>query len=92
MERLVVHPAYWNRGHGSAIGKWGVDLSDIDGVDQGVAATSLGQKLFRHVGYEFLTDLHVEGDAANPEGVTFALLRHEAKVAEPESSSRCTSM
>ncbi|KAK4223411.1 hypothetical protein QBC38DRAFT_459353 [Podospora fimiseda] len=78
MERIVVHPAYWRRGHGSTIAKWGVQLADIDSVDQGVLATSMGADLFRHVGYELITDLHVEGDEKNPEGVTFAALKHTA--------------
>lgn len=79
MERIVVHPAYWRRGYGSTIAKWGVDLADIDGVDQGVLATSIGADLFRNVGYRPITDLHVEGDERDPEGVTFAALKHTAK-------------
>lgn len=53
-------------------------MSDIDQLDQGVAATSMGADLFKHVGYEWLTDLHVEGDDTNPEGVMFSLLKHKA--------------
>ncbi|KAK0726671.1 hypothetical protein B0T21DRAFT_395106 [Apiosordaria backusii] len=79
MERIIVHPAYWRRSYGSTIAKWGVELADIDGVDQGVLATSMGAQLFRHVGYECITDLHVEGDERNPEGVTFAALKHTTK-------------
>ncbi|KAK0664563.1 hypothetical protein QBC41DRAFT_283784 [Cercophora samala] len=79
MERLVVHPAYWGHGHGSTIAKWGVELADVDGVDQGVIATSMGARLFRQVGYEWITDVHVKGDEKNPEGVTFAALKHTAK-------------
>lgn len=78
MERIVVHPAYWRRGHGSAVARWGVALSDIDQLDQGVVATSMGAKLFKHVGYEWLIDLHVKGDDTNPEGVMFSLLKHKA--------------
>ncbi|KAK3366673.1 hypothetical protein B0T24DRAFT_596584 [Lasiosphaeria ovina] len=66
MERIVAHPAYWRRGYGSAIAKWGVELADIDGVDQGVIATGMGADL-------------MEGDERNPEGVTFAALKHTAK-------------
>lgn len=77
MERIVIHPAYWNRGHGTRVAKWGVALSDIDQVDQGVAATKMGAQLFQHVGYDLLVELHVEGDDSNPEGVMFSLLKHK---------------
>ncbi|KAL6399312.1 hypothetical protein AUP68_17858 [Ilyonectria robusta] len=84
MARIVVHPAYWRRGHGSAVARRGVALSDIDQLDQGVAATSMGAKLFKHVGYEWLTDLHVKGDDTNPEGVMFSLLKHKA-IGDPKN-------
>lgn len=30
MEMLVVHPAYWKRGHGGKLAQWGPDLSNVD--------------------------------------------------------------
>lgn len=87
MERVVVHPAYWKKGHGSKIAKWGVDLADLDNADQGVLATSMGANLFRHVGYEFITNLHVDGDGCDPEGVTFEALRH--RTGQKEQGLKC---
>ncbi|KAI0385425.1 hypothetical protein F5Y04DRAFT_245811 [Hypomontagnella monticulosa] len=79
MERIAVHPAYWRRGHGTQLAAWGVKLSDIDGVDQGVLANSMGQKLFEHVGYELLDVISVPGDTRNPKGTDFAVLKHTAQ-------------
>ena len=76
MERIVVHPAYWRRSHGSTIAKWGIALAGIDGIDQGVLATTMGASLFMHVGYQHVSDTQVEGDERNPRGFSLAILRY----------------
>ncbi|KAJ9165686.1 hypothetical protein NKR19_g210 [Coniochaeta hoffmannii] len=76
MERILVHSAYCNRGHGSTIARWGTALAQADHVSQGVVATKKGAGLFSHVGYNLLTHFEVEGDEACPEGVKFAILKY----------------
>lgn len=51
MERTVTHPAYWRRGHAGKLTRWGLALSQLDGVDQGVLATSMGAAFFQSVGF-----------------------------------------
>ena len=46
---VVVHPDYCRRGHGSALVKWGVRLSDQDRADQGVIAAAMGEELYRRL-------------------------------------------
>jgi len=77
MERTAVHPAYWNRGHGTTLTQWGTKLADIDRVNQGVLASSMGAALFKHVGFQYITDVHIEGDKEDPDGFSVAVLRYE---------------
>jgi GNAT superfamily N-acetyltransferase len=69
MEMVVVHPAYWRRGHGTRLVKWGMQLADIDGVKQGVIAASMGKDLYLKLGYRLLHMVQVEGDEDAPDGV-----------------------
>jgi N-acetylglutamate synthase-like GNAT family acetyltransferase len=73
---MVVHPAYWNRGHGSTLARWGVKLAQMDHVDQGVIATSMGVDLFKHIGFDQIAELQVGGDEKTPEGVRFDALKY----------------
>ncbi|KAG8169503.1 hypothetical protein KVR01_000248 [Diaporthe batatas] len=77
MDMLVVHPAYWRRGHGTTLGKWGLDLARIDGVKQGVMAASSGKKLYTSMGYTNLEDVHIDGDEITPDGVTISAMVFE---------------
>ena len=61
MEMVVVHPAYWRRGHGGRLVRWGIDLANLDKVCQGVIAAEMGKSLYLSLGYEELEDLHLEG-------------------------------
>lgn len=58
---VVVHPAYWRRGHGGRLVRWGIDLANLDKVCQGVIAAEMGKSLYLSLGYEELEDLHLEG-------------------------------
>ena len=49
MDMLVVYPAYWKRGYGTKLVKWSIDLSEIDGVVQGVSATAMVQTLYKQL-------------------------------------------
>lgn len=57
MDTLVVHPAYWRRGHGTALVNWGMELARLDRVKQGVIAACMGEKLYLSRGYEKLDDV-----------------------------------
>lgn len=76
VERMLVHPAYWNRGHGIAMAKWGAALTQVDHVSQGVVANKKGSALFSQAGYNLLTHFGVEGDETCPKGVKFAILKY----------------
>jgi GNAT superfamily N-acetyltransferase len=76
MEMLVVHPAYWNRGHGARLAKWGMQLADVDRVKQGVIAAKMGTELYNQLGYKLLTDLRWDGDEETPEGLTVSVMEY----------------
>jgi len=76
MEMVVVHPAYWARGHGKNLVKWGMELARIDKVKQGVIAAKMGTDLYSQLGWKSLTEVHIEGDEIVPQGVTFAVMEY----------------
>ncbi|KAI8710406.1 hypothetical protein NCS52_01577200 [Fusarium sp. LHS14.1] len=58
MEALVVHPAYWRRGHGSRLVQQGIDhLAKLGGANHGVIAAETGKPLYLQLGYEELEEL-----------------------------------
>ncbi|KAL2672557.1 hypothetical protein Neosp_013270 [[Neocosmospora] mangrovei] len=75
MEMVVVHPAYWRRGHGGRLVRWGIDLAKVDNVCQGVIAAEMGKSLYLSLGYEELEDLHVGGD----EGIHVSVMQYDVK-------------
>ena len=79
MEMVVVHPAYWNRGHGSRLVRWGMALSDMDQCRQGVIAADMGAKLYLQLGYEKLCDVQLDDDQNAVEGVTIVLAKYVPK-------------
>ncbi|RMJ14070.1 hypothetical protein BHE90_009418 [Fusarium euwallaceae] len=79
MEMVVVHPAYWRRGHGGRLARWGIDLAKLDEVCQGVIAAKMGKSLYLSLGYENLEDLHLDGDEVVPQGVDVSVMQYHAK-------------
>ena len=77
MEMVVVHPAYWRRGHGTTLVGWGMKLANIDQVRQGVIAAKMGEDLYTRMGYTNLEDLHLDGDEQTPEGLTIAVMNYD---------------
>ncbi|RSL78025.1 hypothetical protein CEP52_017669 [Fusarium oligoseptatum] len=75
MEMVVVHPAYWRRGHGGRLVRWGIDLADLDKVCQGVIAAEMGKSLYLSLGYNELEDLHLGGD----EGIHVSAMQYHVK-------------
>lgn len=74
MEMLVVHPAYWKRGHGRSLTGWGMELAKIDGVQQGVIAAEMGKAVYGAMGFKNLEDLHWDGDDIVPQGLTVSAM------------------
>ena len=79
MATLVVHPAYWKRGHGTKLVAWSIELSKLDQVPQGVSAAAMGAKLYSSLGYTSVARLEEGGDEDDEEGVYTELLRLTAK-------------
>lgn len=79
MENLVVHPAYWRRGHGTRLVRFGIDLAEKSKVNQGVVAARMGTRLYRKLGYQDIKTIHLEGDARVPDGVEVNVMMYKAK-------------
>ncbi|CAH0020749.1 unnamed protein product [Clonostachys rhizophaga] len=77
VDMVVVHPAYWRRGHGTLLVKWGKALAEIDRVVQGVIAADMGEKLYTCLGYGKLDDVRaVSQDGPPPHEVRVGVLRY----------------
>ncbi|KAK3345823.1 hypothetical protein B0T25DRAFT_550451 [Lasiosphaeria hispida] len=68
---LVVHPAYWKRGHGIQLATWPGDLSVLDKVSQCVSSATMSQSLFTSLAYRQVGFISAEGDEDDPEGVEY---------------------
>jgi hypothetical protein len=77
MEMVVVHPAYWARGHGGDLVKWGTELARIDKMNQGVIAADMGKNLYSKLGWKNLTEIRIEGDEIVPQGVTITVMEYD---------------
>jgi GNAT superfamily N-acetyltransferase len=78
MDMVVVHPAYWKRGHGRRLVRWGMALADLDQVDQGVIAADMGEKLCLSLNYTKLDQVTAEDANAPspPHSVEVGVLRY----------------
>lgn len=76
---VVVHPAYWARGHGGHLVKWGMKLARIDKSKQGVIASKMGIVLYNKLGWKYLTKIHIEGDER---GVSVAVAEYDPTARE----------
>ena len=74
MEMVVVHPAYWSKGHGTELIKWCMKLAEVDGVGQGVMAVGMGADLYPKLGYKQVDEVRLEGDKDSPKGLTIKVL------------------
>jgi GNAT superfamily N-acetyltransferase len=77
MEMVVVHPAYWGRGHGRNLVKWGMELARIDKVKQGVIAAKMGRDLYSNLGWKERAEICLEGDEITPQGVSVAVMEYD---------------
>ncbi|KAK4171312.1 hypothetical protein QBC36DRAFT_340206 [Triangularia setosa] len=71
---IVVHPAYWRRGHGTRLATWARDLAIKDRVPQCVSAAPMSQCLFISLGYRRLDEIVARGDEDDPRGAKTLLL------------------
>jgi N-acetylglutamate synthase-like GNAT family acetyltransferase len=85
MEMLVVHPAYWHRGHGTRLVRWGMKLADIDKVKQGVIAATIGSEFCASLGWKKLEDLTIEGDDITPQGLNIQIMDYEPHSSQESS-------
>lgn len=76
---VVVHPAYWRRGHGSRLVRWGMALADMDQVKQGVLAADMGAKLYLQFGFVKICEIHADGDKEDPDGISNFVARYTPK-------------
>ena len=80
MDMVVVHPAYWARGHGGNLVKWGMKLAHVDKVKQGVSAAKMGEDLYHKLGWQNLTEVRIEGDEIVPQGVDVAIMEYNPTI------------
>ena len=74
---VIVHPFYWRRSHGENLVKWGMELSRIDKVKQGVNAAGMGQYLYNKLGWKKKSEICIKGDEIVPQGVSVALMEYD---------------
>jgi N-acetylglutamate synthase-like GNAT family acetyltransferase len=79
LEMLVVHPAYWRRGHGTDLVKWCLQLSTTDKVGQAVLAAEMGAPLYQKLGYEHIDDIDIPGDEIVRDGMHLSVLKYTPK-------------
>jgi GNAT superfamily N-acetyltransferase len=59
---LVVHPAYWSRGHASKLVRRATELAKVDGVNMCVSTNSKAQRVYGKAGFKEVAVIDVEGD------------------------------
>jgi GNAT superfamily N-acetyltransferase len=81
---LVVHPAYWRRGHGTALLDWGMQLGSLDLVKQGVIAADMGEKLYLSKGYKKLANVIATDENDPVKEVKVGILEFVPKRSTPD--------
>ena len=66
LDRLTVHPAYWRRGHGTVLTKWGQRLAVMDHIATGVSGNDVSVKLYEKVGYKLLDSVVISEKEEEP--------------------------
>ncbi|KIW27984.1 uncharacterized protein PV07_07676 [Cladophialophora immunda] len=84
VDMLVVHPASWRRGHGTALLNWGMELGSLDLVKQGVIAADMGEKLYLSKGYKKLDNVIVTDENDAEKGVKVGILEFVPSKSTPE--------
>jgi N-acetylglutamate synthase-like GNAT family acetyltransferase len=76
VEMVVVHPAYWRRGHGKALVKWGLELAETDGVESAVFGTIAGEQLYLSLGFVRVSVLSLKDEEEPPNELEWVILKH----------------
>ncbi|MCJ1448074.1 MAG: hypothetical protein MMC23_008587 [Stictis urceolatum] len=69
LDMLATHPAYWGRGHGSKLVRWGLEYSRLNGVGQGVVGPPMGMRVYLKSGFVLKDKMTWDGDEITPEGL-----------------------
>jgi GNAT superfamily N-acetyltransferase len=77
-DKLVVHPHYRARGHATLLLRWGLCMAELDGVNQGVIPSHMGEPVYRGLGYEFVGEIDVPGDDET-EGFSLRVMSYRAQ-------------
>jgi GNAT superfamily N-acetyltransferase len=77
MDMVVVHPAYWRRGHGSALVKWSLALADMDDLKQGVIVAEMGERLYLSLDFTKLGTVQAQDEEQPPSRIEVGLLRYD---------------
>ena len=76
LKTLIVHPAYWHRGYGTALVCWGLELASTDSIRQGVIAADMGQQLYLSRGYTKLDNVIVIDETDPGQRLQLGLLEY----------------
>lgn len=77
LDMLVTHPAYWGRGHGSRLVRWGLEYSRLNKVGQGVVGPPMGMRVYLKEGFVEREKMVWEGDEVSPEGLAKQIAVYE---------------
>jgi len=61
-DKLVVHPSYQRRGHGTSMLRWFQRFSVQDAVNTGVIPSHVGEPVYLGLGYERIDEIRVPDD------------------------------
>jgi N-acetylglutamate synthase-like GNAT family acetyltransferase len=77
IEMIAIHPAYWHRGYGKALIKWGLAIAESDGVRTGVVANAKAVGLYLSLGFVQVGTFKVPDEEEPPNNVEGVLLIHD---------------
>lgn len=76
LEMLVVHPAYWRRGHASNLLRRGNLLADMDRTSIGVVASSTAESTYRKIGFQKVDCIKVQNEGTGKNVYVGFWVRH----------------
>lgn len=82
LKRLVVHPAYHNKGHGKMLVEWGKDLANCAGIKIGVDAAASASDFYAKLGFKTVAQYCMDGDEISPGGIAGSIMKYAPVKAE----------
>ena len=55
-------------------------LAHVDKVKQGVSAAKMGEDLYQKLGWQYLTEVCIEGDEIVPQGVDVTIMKYNTTI------------